>query len=126
MSWDLANYLLHVTRWLILGTSRYHAVPSWTVCRAIDCDFAFCALDADGRSGGIAAVWVSGDAEVCKSDTVGGWGGGMTAGCGGEVENHGGHFVGAGRGVGGDGRDDGGGFAERWRERVVEDLEDPG
>ena len=83
--------------------------------------FAFCALDADRGTGRVVPVWVGGDAEVCESDAVGGVG---AVGGGGEGQDHGGFFVGAG-GVFFDGGGYGGGFALRGGDGVVEGLETP-
>ena len=89
----------------------------------IDLQFALRALDPDSRTGGIEAVGVSGDAEAGESDALGGVL--AFAGRGGEVEQHGGFFVGAGGVLIHQGQDLGG-FAVCLREGVVEGLEDPG
>lgn len=88
----------------------------------VDLHLPFGPLDANGRSGGVEAVGIGRDAEVCEGDAVGGVG---AARGGGEGEEDGGFFVGAG-GVSFDGGEDGGGLAVRGWDGVVEGLEAPG
>lgn len=77
---------------------------------------------ADGGFGGVEAIRVGRDAEVGEGDAVGGM---CAAGGGGEGEQDGSVFVGAG-GVFLDGCEDGGGFAVGGGDDVVEGLEAPG
>ena len=88
-------------------------------------DLAFRALDAYSRFSAIEAVRVGGDAEAGESDAVSGVCA-VAAGGGGEGEEHGGVFVGAGGGVFVHSGEDGGGFAVGGGDGVVERLEAPG
>ena len=90
----------------------------------VDLDLAFGALDADCRPRGAARVGVGRDADGCCCDALGVR---RAGGAGGEGEEDGGSFVGAGLWVFGyEALDGGRGFAVRGRERVVEGLEEPG
>lgn len=93
----------------------------WPKSRSTNLDFAFSALNADRRAGCVVPIGVGSDAEVCESDAVGGV---RAVGGGGEGEDHGGFFVGAG-GVFFDGGGYGGGFALGGGDGVVEGLETP-
>ena len=89
--------------------------------RSTNLDFALCALDTDSGAGCVVSVWVGSDAEICERDAVSVV---RAVGGGGEGEDHGGFFVGAG-GVFFDGGCYGGGFAVGGGDGVVEGLETP-
>ena len=90
--------------------------------RPIDLNLSLRPLDANSRFGRIEAIRVCRDAEACKGDAVGGV---FAAGGRGEGEQDGGVLVSAGA-VLFDGCEDGGGFAVRGGDGVVEGLEAPG
>lgn len=91
---------------------------------AVDLDLAAGALDADSRAGGAAAVDVRRDAEIRQRDAVRGVRG--RAGAAREGQDDGGVFVGAGRGVFGEGGGDGGGLPVGAGDGCVQGLETPG
>ena len=93
----------------------------WSERWPADLYFAFCALDADGWSGSVMPIWIGSNAEIRQRDTMRCM---IAAQCGGKGEQDGGLFVDAGS-VFFDGGEDGGGFAGRGGDGMVDGLEAP-